>query len=222
MAIPWTRLARVDTDEGPLELRRRRDDFLITVAGRVLMNSAASRSEEALGRLGCETLAGRPRPRVLVGGLGMGCTLRAALDVLPADARVVVAELNETVVDWCRGPLAELTGGAASDARVEVRIGDVAALIAREAGGEGFDAILLDLFEGPPPGGARARDPHFGARALASTRRALRPGGVFGVWSEDPDPGFERDLRRAGFSVSHQRPGRGGRRHVVYLARAGS
>ena len=107
-ALEDTRLA--DTPEGPLELRQRGErGFLITIAGRVLMTSEATRSEHALARLACEALGGRPRPRLLLGGLGMGFTLREALDQLPPDARVVVVDLNPVVVDWCRGPLAALT-----------------------------------------------------------------------------------------------------------------
>src|SRR5205823_1736782 len=128
MTRPWHTVARVDTAEGALELRRRGDaDFLITIAGRVLMTSQARRSEEALATL---PLRDRPPPRVdrvLIGGLGMGYTLRAALDVLPATARVTVVELNADVAAWCRGPLAPLTDGAVADSRVTIVVGDVAA-----------------------------------------------------------------------------------------------
>lgn len=224
MTRPWETLERVGTTEGPLELRRRgADDFLITVGRRVLMNSAASRSEMALGRLACEAVAGRRAPHVLVGGLGMGCTLRAALDVLPGDARVAVVELNEVVVRWCRGPLAPLHGRALEDRRVDVRIGDVAETIATvsEGGSASFDAILLDLYEGPPRGARARRHPHFGSEALRRARSALVREGVLALWCEDPDPSFERSLRRAGFAVRTHRPGRGGRRHAVVVARAG-
>jgi spermidine synthase len=218
----WQTLDGVDTEAGRLELRRRGDDeFLILLAGRVLMNSAASRSEVALARIACAELAGRAAPRVLIGGLGMGCTLRAALDALPAAACVVVAELHATVVRWCRAPLAELTGHAVDDPRVELRVGDVASVLAEAAspGASRLDAVLLDLFEGPHPA-SQARDhPHYGAAALARTRAALRPDGILAIWSEDPDPRFERELDRAGFALRRKRPGRGGRRHVVYVAR---
>jgi spermidine synthase len=220
---PWKTLDSADTREGSLELRQRGEaEFLIMVGGRVLMNSAASRSEIALAELACAALAGQTAPRVLVGGLGMGCTLRAALDALPADARVVVAELNETVLHWCRGPLGALTQSAVEDPRVEVTIGDVAETIEEAArpGATPFDAIVLDLYEGPHPASQPRQHPHYGEKALARTRRALGPGGVFAVWSEDSDAAFERNLVRAGFAVQRQRPGRGGRRHVVYLALA--
>ena len=126
----WTVLDRVQTPDGVLELRRRADDdFLITIDGRVLMNSRAHRSELGLARLGCKGLT-EPSPSVLIGGLGMGYTLRAALDCLPTHARIVVAELNRCVLQWCEGPLAALTIDAVRDPRVEVRIEDVAQSIA--------------------------------------------------------------------------------------------
>lgn len=184
------------------------------------MNSRANRSELALGRLAAEAIAGRAAPRVLVGGLGMGCTLRACLDALPPAARVLVAELHEVVAEWCRiGPLAALTAGAALDPRVTVRIGDVAAPIAEAArpGGERLDAIVLDLYEGPRPVVARGH-PHYGPAALARARDALRPGGVLAVWLEEPTPSFTRSLERTGFAVRSERAGEGGRRHAVVLA----
>jgi len=218
LSRPWKTLGRIATSDGELELRRRGpDDFLITIAGRVLMNSRANRSEQVLGERAALEVATRPRPRVMVGGLGMACTLRAALDALPPDAEVVVAELHEGIVGWCRGPLAELTDGAVSDPRVRLELGDVANAIQRAEAGS-LDALVLDLYEGPAPGARSRQDPHFGERALAAAHRALAPGGVLAVWAEDPDPAFEDRLRKVGFQVSHDRPGRGGRRHVVYLA----
>jgi spermidine synthase len=220
---PWQTLDRFDSDEGELELRRRgAREFLITARGRVLMNSAASRSETALAESACAELRGRPAPRVLIGGLGMGCTLRAALDALPAGATVIVAELHEAMVRWCRGPLAELTERAVDDPRVELRIGDVAREIGAAAAPSAtrYDAVLLDLYEGPHPASQPRSHPHYGAAALARAHAALRPGGILAIWSEDPDPRFERALRRARFAVRLERPGRGGRRHAVYLATA--
>jgi spermidine synthase len=221
MARAWQTLDRVDTEDGRLELRRRgEDEFLILLEGRVLMNSAASRSEVALARIGCAALAGQAAPRVLIGGLGMGCTLRAALDALPVAARVVVAELHAAVVQWCRGPLAALAGGAVDDPRVELRLGDVATAL-RDAAAPGatrLDAVLLDLYEGPHPASQPLDHPHYGSAALACMRASLRPGGILAIWSEDPDALFERALERAGFAVRRERPGRGGRRHVVYVA----
>jgi spermidine synthase len=212
MALPWTTVERVATREGPLELRRRGGDFLITIAGRVLMTSAARRSEEELARL---ALAGRPDARVLLGGLGMGFTLRAALDALSPAGRVVVCELTPEVAAWCRGPLAGLTGDALADPRVELRLEDVArAIRARSAA---YDAIVLDLYEGPNAATQRDDDPFYGDAALAAARQALRPRGVLAVWSEDPDAAFEQRLASAGFATARHRIGKGGRRHVVYL-----
>jgi spermidine synthase len=219
MALPWKTIDRFTTeDEGILELRQRgRGDFLITLGSQVLMNSRAQRSEIALGELGCRGLKNHPEPRVLVGGLGMAITLRAVLDALPENARVVVAELNAKILEWCLGPLAELTGNAAGDPRVEVEIADVAAMI-RQAPGENFDAIILDLYRGPHPKTDRRNDPIYGSRAIERTRAALKPGGVFAVWGENPDAGFEERLTAAGFAVRCERPGKGGYRHAVWVA----
>jgi len=219
---PWEVLDRVPTGAGALELRRRApDDYLVTLAGRVLMNSVASRSERALAELARAELQGRRRPRLLIGGLGMGCTLRAALDALPEGARLIVAELHEAVARWCRGPLAQQSGSALDDPRVSLRIGDVMGLVdeAASRGGKRFDAILLDLFEGPGTPAQLREHPQYGLVALMRTRAALRDDGVLAVWCEDRAPAFEKSLRKAGFSVRHERPGRGGRRHAVYLAR---
>src|SRR5688572_16180019 len=126
MTRPWHTVAKVETREGTLELRQRGDDqFLLVVGGRVLMTSAAHRSEETLATLACRRLAGRRAPRVLIGGLGMGFTVRAALDALPEAAQVLVAELHSQMLEWCRGVLAGLTRGAVLDPRVRVHITDV-------------------------------------------------------------------------------------------------
>jgi spermidine synthase len=147
----------------------------------------------------------------------MGFTLRAALDALPNDARVLVAEIEPAVVRWCEGPLAPLTNAALTDPRVEVAITDVAEPIRASQGR--FHALALDLYEGvrlPKPG---APDSHYGDEALRALRRALCAGGAFARWCEQADPAFERRLARAGFSFECRRAGRGGRRHCVYLAR---
>jgi spermidine synthase len=223
MAIPWKTIERVDTKEGVLELRQRGPrDFLITVGGLVLMNSTAHRSEVALGRLACGHLQEHGAPRVLVGGLGMGYTLRAVLDTLPATGQVVVAELNPVVVQWCRGPLAELTGCAVDDPRVTVEIADVAKVIrtAADVGGkERFNAIVLDLYTGPDYHTHKRDDPLYGSRAVENSRTALKPGGTFAVWGENYDEGFAKRLQAAGFSVNCERPGKGGLRHIVYVAK---
>jgi spermidine synthase len=219
MALPWKTLDRfVSADEGALELRQRgAGDFVITLGSRILMNSKAQRSEIALGELGCRGLQDLPAPRVLVGGLGMAITLRAVLNALPSSARVLVAELNPKIRDWCLGPLAELTGGAAADPRVQVEIADVSKLIRQATPGE-FDAIILDLYRGPHPQTHQQSDPFYGSRAISRTRAALKPGGIFAVWGENPDVGFEQRLVAAGLAVRCERPGRGGYRHAVWVA----
>jgi spermidine synthase len=222
MPRPWQIIDSAETDEGRLELLRRGErDFIIKVDGRVLMNGSAHRSERVLAELACDRLPKAPAPRVLIGGLGLGFTLRAALDSLPQAAEVVVAELNPVVERWCRGPLRALTDAAVEDPRVKVAIADVADVIA-EGGAAPYDAIILDLYEGPceatrhHPG----RDRLWGPEALQRTRVALKKRGVLAVWGEDPDTAFERRLNAAGLLFERRRPGKGSARHVVYLAQA--
>ena len=222
MAQPWTVVDSIPTSEGILELRRRGEkDFLITVGGLVLMNSRANRSELALGRLACAHLQESVSPRVLVGGLGMGYTLKAVLDALPMTGRVVVAELNPIVLKWCRGPLAGLTDSAVNDPRVVVEIADVADVIRRSRRNEkeeGFDAVVLDLYKGPHYRTHKRDDPLYGSTAISNTRESLKPAGVFAIWGENHDEEFNKRLCDAGFSVKSERPGRGGLRHVVFVA----
>lgn len=223
MARPWQTVESVPTAEGLLELRKRGDrDFLITLSGHVLMNSMANRSEVALGQLACRYLNALTRPLVLVGGLGMGYTLRAVLNRLPATGRVVVAELNPVVLDWCRGPLGALTNRAIADTRVSVEIGDVSQLIRRyvqDAGLEKFDSVIFDLYTGPYVRSHKRDDPLYGSIAINTIRAILKPGGVFAVWGENYDAGFAKRLVEAGFVSTHQRSGRGGSGHVIYLGR---
>lgn len=222
MAKPWITLDRIDIDEGELELRQRgARDFLITLGGLVLMNSLANRSEIVLGQLGCRHLATHPAPRVLVGGLGMGFTLRAALDCLPATAQVIVAELNPTVVAWCHGPLAPLTDSAVADPRVTVEICDVAELVrgcAKGKDAQRFDAVIFDLYRGPHHRTDKVHDPLYGSKAINNVYMCLKPEGLFTVWGENYDAGFDQRLRAAGFTTRSERPGRGGYRHVVFIA----
>ena len=222
MAKPWQVVDSIETDEGLLDLRQRGErDYLITIDNRVLMNSSANMSEIVLAELACGVLSGNKKPKVLMGGLGMGFTLKAAIDNLPGESEVVVAELNPIVVEWCKGPLAKLTDGSVSDPRVTVVIDDVASVIrdvAMKGGVERFNAIILDLYEGPYEGDQGRGDYLYGDMALELSRSALQDGGVFAVWSEFPDKAFEKRLQAARFSVNKQCPGRGGRRHVVYIA----
>lgn len=220
MALPWKILDRFLTETGEtLELRQRgAGDFLITVGTQILMNSKAQRSEIALGKLGCQELQQHPAPRALVGGLGMGITLRAVLDQLPATADVVVAELNPVVHTWCLGPLAELTAAATADPRVKVVITDVAELIRRSPAAS-FDTVILDLYRGPHPRTDPRADPLYGSHALERTHNCLKAGGTLAIWGENPDTAFEHRLAAAGFSVRVERPGKGGYRHAVWVAR---
>ncbi len=219
MALPWKTLDQFTTeDEGILELRQRgKGDFLITVGSQILMNSKAQRSEIALGKLGCQNLQKHPAPRVLVGGLGMGITLRAALDTLPDTAQVVVAELNPAIHQWCLGHLSELTSGAASDPRVTVEIADVAELIQKSPKAS-FDAIILDLYRGPHPQTDQQNDPIYGSLAIAYAHTALKSSGTFAVWGENRDKHFENRLNSSGFTVRCETPGKGGYRHAVWIA----
>ena len=217
MPRPFQTLESVATPEGPLELRRRGDrDFLICIAGRVLMTSVAHRSEDALAKLACEGLASRPNANVLIGGLGMGFTLRAALDALASDATVTVAELNSVVARWCTGPIATLTNDAASDPRVSIVIDNVARVIARAAKGT-FDAVAIDLYEGPHTT-VKHTDELYGPTATANVMRVLKPRGKYAVWCEQASPGFETSLRGAGFRYDLVRAGFGARVHLVYVA----
>jgi len=216
--VPWKVLASVATSQGELQLRQRNArEFLITIDGRVLMTSAERSSEEAVATLACKQLAATKAPRVLIGGLGMAYTVRAALDVLPRSAKVVVAELTAEVLAWNRGPLAVLTRGAALDPRVRVVIQDVARVIEQAPAGH-FDAIVLDLYEGPHAAQRRENDPFYGRAALARTFAALAPGGVLAIWSEEVNAVFKKRMIDAGFETTVHHPG-GSRAYVVYLGR---
>lgn len=219
MTQPWNVIDRLETEDGLVELRQRGPrDFHLCLDGRILMNSLASRSEEALGDWVARATSRAQHPRLLIAGLGMGITLRAALAALPADASVEVAELEPRIVEWCRGPLRELCADALADPRVSLQVRDVTEVIgcARAR----FDAIALDLYEGVRvPPGPPAEDPFYGDAALDHAYRALRPRGVFARWCEQADPGFERRLVQRGFALEQRRAGRGGRRHVLYCAR---
>ncbi|MBD8545250.1 spermine/spermidine synthase domain-containing protein [Sphingomonas sp. CFBP 8760] len=204
----------------PLRLFRRGDDFMIVLDRNELMSSRMSGSEIALGTMTCARLTGHPAPRLLIGGYGMGFTLRAVLASLGADARIVVAELVPGILDWARGPMAALTGDCLDDPRVEIVIGDVGGAI---AGGSGrYDAILLDVDNGPDGLTREANDGLYTARGLAAARMALRPGGVLAVWSAGADAAFTRRLGQAGFAVDEirvrARDNGKGPTHVIWFA----
>ncbi|OAI24829.1 hypothetical protein A1351_02220 [Methylosinus sp. R-45379] len=219
---PWEELSRARTAAGDeLQLRQRGGVYEIRCNGYDLMSNRAHRSEEALARLAlAEPSAGAPR--ILVGGLGMGFTLRAALDAAPQNARIIVAELLPEIIAWNRGPLAPLAGRPLDDARVQLLEGDVAALMEAEAGA--YDAILLDIDNGPEAVLCDINSALFSARGLRKMRRALAPAGVLAVWSADPSPRFEERLEETRFSFRAEeiaaRGAEGDPRHTIYLAHA--
>ena len=218
--IPWIHL---DTAEipggGTLKLMRRGAEFSIQLGQNELMNSRLSGSEEALAQLACGRIAARPAPRVLIGGLGMGFTLRAALRALGPQAQVVVAELVPAVTAWARGPLSGVFAGCLDDPRVHLCETDVNRLIQSEPAG--WDAILLDVDNGPEGLMRRANDRLYDSWGLKRAQWALKPDGVLGVWSGSPDRKFKARLQRLGFTVSETRipaSGQSGPRHVVWIA----
>ncbi|MEM6440686.1 MAG: spermidine synthase [Pseudomonadota bacterium] len=224
---PWTRLAEAAAPDGDvLRLLRRGDEFSIRIAGgNELMNSRLGGSEEALATLALDRLAGRPALRVLIGGLGMGFTLRAALARGGPDLRVETAEIVPELIAWARGPMAPVFQGALDDPRADVLPCDVAALIDAATGA--YDAILLDVDNGPDGLTRPANGALYAPEGLASARRALRPGGVLAVWSAAPDRAFEARLRAAGFAVeTHavraRKGAKRGPRHTIWLGRAPS
>ena len=220
--IPWEHLAttQIPGTGGDMKLMRRGAEYSIMLGRIELMNSRLSGSEEALAQLSLDRIAGRPSPTILVGGLGMGFTLRALLATAPADARIVVAELVPAVVDWARGPMAHIFAGSLDDPRVEIVVRDVGALIGETIAG--FDAILLDVDNGPEGLTSDANDALYAAKGLGEARRALRDGGVLAVWSQGPDERFAARLRRGAFDVEEARVkahrGKRGARHVIWLA----
>jgi spermidine synthase len=219
---PWELLGEARTPDGKaMTLTRRGGEYVIHADGKSLMSSRMHGSEEALAVFACRGLGARAAPRVLVGGLGMGFTLRATLELLPPDASVVVAELVPAVVAWNRGPLGPLAGYPLEDPRVRVETCDVAALL--RASRAAFDAVLLDVDNGPRAFTAQANAALYGDRGLAAARAALAEGGTLAVWSAWDDRKFEHRLRHAGFEVEVERVRarlrKGGPRHTLFLAR---
>jgi spermidine synthase len=219
--IPWEKLAVAQIPGGgELRLMRRGAELSIMSGAIELMNSRLSGSEEALASLTCAPLADAVRPRVLIGGLGMGFTLRAALAALPPSAEVVVAELVPAVVAWARGPMAELFAGCLQDKRVTVREADVAHVIKAARGV--YDAILLDVDNGPGGLNRDANDGLYSGAGLNAAAQALKPGGVLAVWSATQDSAFVNRLSRSGYDVEEKQVrstgGKRGARHVIWLA----
>lgn len=221
---PWIAVDSAPIPGTPKQMRLLRcgDAYSIEVEAGELMNDQDRGSEQALATEACARLIDRPAPRLLIGGLGMGFTLRAALEVLGPQAEVVVAELMPAVIGWARGPLAHLFAGSLADPRVSVVEGDVNRLI--QSGPARFDAILLDVDNGPTGMVRRANDRLYDAWGLKRARHALRPGGLLAVWSGGPNRRFKARLARHGFAVEEIRfsprtPA--GSRHVLWIARRG-
>jgi spermidine synthase len=221
--IPWVKIdtARIPGTKDELRLMRRGAEFSIKLGTNELMNSRLSGSEAALATLAAKKIETVKKPQVLIGGLGMGFTLRAALAVLGGGARVVVAELVPAVVAWARGPMAEIFAGSLDDPRASVLETDVFDVI--RSSPRKFDAILLDVDNGPEGLTRKANDALYDKAGLKMAWAALRPRGVLAVWSSGPNPPFAKRLRLAGFDVNEvniRATGRGGgARHVIWIAK---
>jgi spermidine synthase len=220
--IPWIKIdtARIPGSDGELRLMLRGAEFSIMLGANELMNSRLSGSEAALATLAIKKIEAIEQPHLLIGGLGMGFTLKAALAVLGPRARIVVAELVPAVIAWARGPMAEIFGGSLNHPGVEIRETDVADIIRSHA--RTFDAILLDVDNGPEGLTRKANDALYDPAGLKAAHAALRPGGVLAVWSSGPNPPFAKRLRGAGFDVNEvavRATGKGGgARHVIWIA----
>ncbi|MEO8723358.1 MAG: spermidine synthase [Sphingobium sp.] len=207
-----------------LRLFRRGRDFMIVLDRNELMNSRMSGSEEALATMTCARLSHVKAPHILIGGYGMGFTLRAALGVLGENAQVTVVELIPEVIAWARGPMQELAAGCLDDPRVRVVQGDVAEQIRSDVGI--YDAILLDVDNGPDGLTRAGNDQIYSMAGLAAARHALRPGGTLAIWSAAPDAAFTQRLKVGGYMVEEvvvrARSNGKGPRHVIWFASSGS
>jgi len=219
--IPWVLLDSAKIPgSNELRLWQRGEEFSIRLGRDELMNSRIHGSEEELAALACERVGDRAVPTLLIGGLGMGFTLRAALDALKAESKIVVAELMPAVIAWNKGPLARLTGNSLEDPRVRLVEGDVGETIRAQA--DAYDAILLDVDNGPEGLTRAANDGLYDLDGLAAARTALKANGVLLVWSAGEDQKFTQRLRRSGFEVevvrTRARGARGGAKHVIWMA----
>ena len=222
--IPWSHLDTAQVPGGgELRLMRRGSEFSIKLGTNELMNSRLSATEQALATIACDKIRARARPTILIGGLGMGFTLRAALTVLGKQAKIIVAELVPAVLAWARGPMAEVLGNCLTDPRVRIKEADVGDLI--RSGRSAYDVILLDVDNGPEGMTREANDGLYDLDGLAAAYRALRPGGVLAIWSSRPDPKFTQRLRKTGFDVVENpvraKGPQGGAQHFIWTAMRG-
>jgi len=203
-----------------LRLLRNQGDFAIVLERNELMSSDMHASEQALATMTCARLQGIAAPELLIGGYGMGFTLRAALAVLGQDATVTIAEIVPEIIEWARGPMHELTDGCLDDPRVQLMMDDIAMLI--EAANGGYDAILLDVDNGPEGLTRQLNDGLYSNKGLQAAKRALKPGGILAIWSADAEPSFAAQLTRNGFDVSEvpvrALPDGTGEQHIIWFA----
>ena len=217
--LPWIELGRAKVPGGgEFRLMQRGTEFTIFAGTIGLMSSRQSGSEEAMAKIAAERVGGRPKVKVLIGGLGMGFTLRRTLADFGPDAEIVVAELVPEIAGaWARGPLAEVHGPSLDDPRLKLRIGDVGAVMA----GGTFDAILLDVDNGPEGLSRPGNDALYSHAGIARAKAALKPGGLLAVWSVAPDPHFTKRLQQSGLKVEELKArahGGRGARHVIWVA----
>lgn len=219
---PWVLIDTVPLPDGRGDIRliQRADEFSIMLGTIALMNSRLSGSEEAMAGLSWARISDRPQAHVLIGGLGMGFTLRKALEVFPTTARITVAELMPAVVAWAKGPMAAIFGNCLDDPRLEIKVTDVRKVI--NSAKAGYDAILLDVDNGPDGLTVETNDALYSMRGLKAAKEALRPGGVLAIWASAPDRAFTQRLAHAGFTVEEERIRANGKsrgaRHVIWLA----
>lgn len=220
--IPWKLLdtAKVPGGKDELRLKQRGTEFVIALGDNQLMSNRLSATEQALATIPCDKLRDAEQPRILIGGLGMGFTLRAALKILKPGAHIEVAELVPQVVRWARGPMADIFEGSLDDPRVTIHEKDVGEFI--RAATQVYDAILLDVDNGPEGLSREANDALYGEEGLRAAFTALRQGGVLAIWSSAPHAEFSARLRRTKFAVRdipvRAKGPRGGAQHLIWMA----
>jgi spermidine synthase len=220
--IPWKVLdaAKVPGGKEVLTLKQRGTEFVIALGDNQLMSNRLSATEQALATMACDGFRAAKAPKILIGGLGMGFTLRAALKIMGPQARIAVAELVPEVVKWARGPMAEIFEGSLDDPRTKIHMKDVGELI--HAARLEYDAILLDVDNGPEGLSRTANDALYDDKGLRAAHAALKPGGVLAIWSSAPHAEFAARLRKTRFAVKEiavrAKGPRGGAQHLIWTA----